>query len=198
MFSADLENESRIEDASNLLSQQVWCWGRDIVRPEGNWLLGLGFDRIEPPVERKGSSSLYVLELPRGRSIILRAFGVFYGNVRYGGVFLPRYRFRPQYSERSTLENPPWTDVDLPELNPPTLNHRFACLSLVLELVNWVRDYESDIIERLGVKYRQSTLLKWDNGKRPCVPAEEVVSAWGDLLLRLTAEAKPILKSAIS
>ena len=113
-------NGDLIQHAVDLLSQQVWCWGRDILRPEGNWLLEIGFDCIEPPADRKEYHSVYSLELPRGRCVILRGFGAFYGDLRRGGVFLPRYEFRPRYTNHATLERPPWSDADLPNLNGPT------------------------------------------------------------------------------
>ena len=78
-----------IDHAVGLLSQQAWCWGRDIQRPEGNWLLEIGFDRIEPPADRKNCSSVYSLQLPRGRCVVLRGFGAFYGDRRRGGLELP-------------------------------------------------------------------------------------------------------------
>lgn len=61
----------------NLFSQQIWCWGQDVLCSEGNWLLELGFERIQPPKNRESCSSVYVLELPRDRRVILRGFGVF-------------------------------------------------------------------------------------------------------------------------
>ena len=73
-----------LEHAAALLSQQVWCWGRDILRPEGNWLLEFGFDRIEPPANRKHCASVYALAMPRRRCVVLRGFGVFYGDGQWG------------------------------------------------------------------------------------------------------------------
>ena len=87
-----------IKHAVELLSQQVWCWGRDILRPDGNWLIEVGFDRIEPPDDREGCSSVYSLALPNDRCVVLRGFGVFYGDICHGGVFLRRYEFRPKYT----------------------------------------------------------------------------------------------------
>ena len=72
------ENDQRrneitsIDHAVGLLSQQAWCWGRDVLRPEGNWLLEVGFDRIEPPNDRNECSSVYSLELPDERCVVLR------------------------------------------------------------------------------------------------------------------------------
>ncbi|MEM9657068.1 MAG: hypothetical protein AAF961_01795, partial [Planctomycetota bacterium] len=62
------------QHAVDLLSQQVWCWGRDILRPEGNWLIEVGFERVEPPADRQDCSSVYALRLPLGRCVVLRGF----------------------------------------------------------------------------------------------------------------------------
>ncbi len=177
-----------IEYAVGLLSQQAWCWGRDILRPEGNWLLEIGFDRIEPPADRKECSSVYSLKLPRGRCVVLRGFGVFYGDLQCGGVFLPRYEFRPRYTTHAALECPPWSDADLPKLSAPTDSQRTACTSLTLGLIDWIRSYEVTIAKRLGIEYRRSTLLQWDDGKRPITPAEEMASAWRALSLLVAAK----------
>jgi len=122
--------------AVGLLSQQAWCWGRDNRRPDGNWLVEIGFDRIEPSDDRKEWSSVYRLELPSVRCVILRGFGAFYGDRQRGGVFLPRYEFRPRYTTHATLESPPWSHADLPKLTAPTDSQRAACTSLTLDLID--------------------------------------------------------------
>ena len=167
--------------AANLLSQQVWCWGQDISRPEGNWLLEIGFERIEAPADREKCTSVYSLVLQEGRRVVLRGFGVFFGDVQRGGVFLPRYKFGPLYTTIATLECPPWSDTDLPKMSAPNESQRDACVTLTLDLIDWIRSYEAAIAERLGIEYRQSTLDKWKNRKRPIVPAEEMASAWRSL-----------------
>ena len=182
-----------LKQAVSLLSQQVWCWGRDIVRPEGNWLLEIGFDRIEPPADRKDCSSVYVLAMPRRRCVVLRGFGVFYGDGRWGGVFLPRYEFQPRYTRHATLDCPPWSDADLPKLNSPTESQRKACATLTLDLIDWMRGYEVNIAEQLGIEYRRSTLLEWDNGMRSVVPAENFASAWRELSFRVASNFNAFL-----
>ncbi len=182
-----------LRQAVNLLSQQVWCWGRDILRPEGNWLLEIGFDRIEPPVDRKDCPSMYTLAMPRKQCVVLRGFGVFYGDGQRGGVFLPRYEFQPRYTVQATLDCPPWSRADLPKLNPPTASQQKACATLTLDLINWIWRYETNIVERLGIEYRQSTLLKWDDGTRPFVPAGNIASAWRELSVQLTSNFNAFL-----
>ena len=176
-----------IDHAIGLLSQQVWCWGRDILRPEGNWLLEVGFERIEPPLEREDSSSVYVLHLSRGRCVVLRAFGVFYGDRDLGGIFLPRFKFRPGYTKLSSLDSPPWSDEDLPDFFAPNEQQRNHCAMLTLDLIDWIRGYEANIAEHLGIEYRRLTLMKWKNAERLFTPAEELASAWRELSFRVAA-----------
>ena len=76
-----------ISRAVKLLSQQVWCWGRDIERIEGNWLMEIGFERSEPTFRCENCDSIYSLELSNGKRVILRAFGVF--SVSYTHLTLP-------------------------------------------------------------------------------------------------------------
>ena len=52
-----------IADAAGLLSQQLWCFGQDIRRVEGNWLIEQGFQRTPPPREQKDCASVYTLSL---------------------------------------------------------------------------------------------------------------------------------------
>ncbi len=184
-----------VRHAVGLLSQQVWCWGRDILRPEGNWLLEIGFVRIEPPAERKECSSVYTLALPQGRNVVLRGFGAFYGDRQRGTVFLPRDAFRPRYTTNGTLDRPPWSNADLPKLTAPDDLQRNDCASLTLDLVDWMRDYEAAIIERLGIEYRRSTLVEWDNGKRPIMPAEEMARAWRLLGIAIAGNVQALIPS---
>lgn len=162
----------------NLFSQQIWCWGQDVQRPAGNWLLELGFQRIEPPESRESCSSVYTLELPKGRRVTLRGFGVFYGDDALGGIFQPRFEYQPRYLKDATLECPPWSNEDLPKSNAPNNAQRDACTSLVLGLIDWIRSYEVAVAERLGIEYRESTLSAWNSGKRVVIPAEQMASAW--------------------
>lgn len=176
--------------AARLLDQQLWCWGRDVLRPAGNWLLEHGFSRLEPPADYGDCSSVYLLQRPGGRCVVLRGFGVFQGDRRYGGVFLPRYDFRPRYTTKATLECPPWFDADLPQMSAPNDSQRAACASLTLDLIDWIRSYEVSVAEKLGVEYRRSTLRQWDNGKRLIIPAEEMAAAWR--LLGLLIARNPV------
>ena len=178
-----------ISRASRLLSQQVWCWGRDIERSEGNWLMEIGFDRIEPEFKCDHCDSIYTLELPSGKRVMLRAFGVFYGNDQKEGIYLPRYDFLPKYSRRLNIKNPPWEKKDLPKLNYPNNLEVSNCTFLVSELVNWIRTYEENVVNILGLDYRKSTLLEWIKIRGLVIPAEDMVSEWKFLETQISEES---------
>ena len=171
-------DKALISRAARLLSQQVWCWGRDIERLEGNWLMETGFDRIEPTFKCEDCDSIYSLKLPNGKRVMLRAFGVFYGNDQKEGIYLPRYDFLPKYSRRLNIKNPPWEKKDLPKLNFPNNSEITNCVTLVSELVNWIRTYEENVVNVLGIDYRKSTLLEWIKIRGLIIPAEDMVSEW--------------------
>lgn len=184
-----------ISRASRLLSQQVWCWGRDIERSEGNWLMEIGFDRIEPEFKCDHCDSIYTLELPNGKRVMLRAFGVFYGNDQKEGIYLPRYDFLPKYSCRLNIKNPPWEKKDLPKLNFPNNLEVSNCTFLVSELVNWIRSYEENVVNILGLDYRKSTLLEWIKIRGLVIPAEDMVSEWKFLETQISEDSPLIFVS---
>ena len=39
VMTEDTRYSEEISQAVTLFSQQIWCWGRDIERSEGNWLM---------------------------------------------------------------------------------------------------------------------------------------------------------------
>ena len=181
MIESNGQTNSRVEFnrlAVGLLSQQLWCWGQDILRAEGNWLLEVGFNQLPPPPEREGQASVYTLVLPGGQCVTLRGFGVFYGDRNLGGIFLPRYEFQPLYTPNAFLVTVPWTSQDLPELHPPDASQLSSCIQLAQHLFDWIRDYEVNVIKQLGIGYRQSTLTEWDDGEKPVIPAEEIAYRW--------------------
>jgi len=73
-------SQSVENNPAGLLSQQIWCWGRDIHRPAGNWLLEIGFNRTQPPSEKKNCASVYTLSLSASKHIVIRGFGVLFSD----------------------------------------------------------------------------------------------------------------------
>ncbi len=167
-----------VTGALTLLSQQIWCWGRDIERSEGNWLMECGFECIPAPEDDEYAANHYELSLPKGQTIVLRGFGVFFGDPRHGGIFLPRYEFTPMFTPLSTLDRPLFSADDLPDLTRPNADQRSGCLSMLSDALAWIVEYERTVVDRLGLGYREQTLLTWDNGERTVIPADAIVPSW--------------------
>ena len=174
----DSTDDDFISHAISLLSQQIWYWGQDIRRKQGNLLVEFGFQRVKPPADAEIEDSVYTLNLTEKRSVILRGFGVYYRNNDLGAIFLPRYEFIPGYTTNLTLEQPLWTYDELPELYFPTETEWESYTTLLTDLVNWIRDYEHKVIQEQGIDYRISTLTEWDNGERKVTSPEKVVAEW--------------------
>ncbi len=179
---------TRQQWAADLLSQQVWCWGQDVKRPDGNWLTETGFLRKKPPENRKDCSSVYTLEISTTTRIVLRGFGVFIGDDSTGGLFVERYGFTPKFSTKTKLDCPPWSDKDMPLFERPLPDQRYGCMLLLLRLLDWIRQYETDVATKLGIDYRRQTLIQWNNGKRRFIPAEQIGSAWRRLSHMIAAD----------
>lgn len=171
-------NTTAIQYAVPLLSQQLWCIGQDILRPEGNWLIELGFERFAPPKQYAANPSVYKRELTDGRCVLLRGFGVLFSDPQLGSVVLPRYEFMPRYCQRAKLDRLPWTRDDLPQMRIPSLSQRQACTQLVSGCLNWIADYETKIVEELGIGYRSASLDGWETNNHDVIPAKEMAPAW--------------------
>ncbi|MHC4878591.1 MAG: hypothetical protein ACYTGL_19255 [Planctomycetota bacterium] len=176
------------QQAANLFNQQLWCWGRDIEASKGNLLVRHGFQRIEKP-RGSSASSIYRLESSPTSRVILRGFGVFFGDDRWGGLFLPRFEFKPQLSPEPDLTRPAWSTEDLPPLTSPRADQLALCQNLLLSLIDWIRRYELWIAEHVGTAYRNRTLIPWKTNHESVVPAEETAAAWE--LLGVTIEERP-------
>lgn len=159
-----------------LFDQQMWLFGCDIRRTEGNALLEYGFQRIRPP-QAERASSRYELSLPDGGRIFLWAFGLYFSETTLEGLFLRRYEFAPRLID---VPGPAWKPEDLP---PPRLprgeNEIHQALKLLIEALRWLADYERWALERLGIPYRAACLAAWP--KRVTSSPEETPQAWREL-----------------
>jgi len=185
-----------IQQAADLLNQQLWCWGCDIESLEGNLLIQYGFQRIENPAD-SNVASLYRLNISPTTRIILRGFGIFFGDDEWGGLFLRRFGFTPQLTPSSDLSAPLWSSEDLPPLVEPRTGQATNCQQLLLKLTAWVSRYELWIEETIGVEYRREMLEPWEAKGRIVIPAEEMPGSWcllGEVMANVyasnTAESK--------
>jgi hypothetical protein len=165
-----------------LFDQQLWCWGRDIEQTAGNLLLDYGFRRQPPPPRDAERSTCYRFDAP-SRHIALWGFGMFYGQRRYGGLYLGRALFRPAWSPVESLSSGiHWPD-DLPFFGRPKAERTWiAAHRLFASLCQWIASYERWVRRRAGTAYRQSCVASW---LRPWVRGECMATAWHALARRL-------------
>lgn len=174
--------------AAALLDQQLWCWGRDIVRPEGNLLLGLGMCRYRS-TEPGLNCTAYTGRVAGDGVVWLWGFGLLFCLPDIGGVFLRRYGFDP------VLVTEPQRPVHALEqlgqfVRPTSARHRATAEKLVRAAAGWVAGYEHWIAETFGTTYREATLAARD--KLPAIPARDMAKAWEHLAkksVRLSAPA---------
>ncbi|HEY1189359.1 MAG TPA: hypothetical protein VGE74_17025 [Gemmata sp.] len=176
--------------AAALLDQQLWCWGRDVARPEGNVLLGLGMCRYRATGARGGTA--YTGRVAGDGVVWLWGFGLLYGLPDLGGVFLRRNGFEPLL-----LDRPPGRPVHRPEhvgpcARPVTARQRATAGTLVRAAADWIAGYEHWVAETFGAAYREATLAARD--RAPAVPGPVMAKAWEHLAKkapRLAPQTQP-------
>ncbi len=168
---------NRQKFATNLLHQQMWCWGYDIRRSEGNLLQDRGFTIQRPPDSTAGSSC-YVLHTDDGLYIALWGFGVWCAQCGTG-LFLRRYSFAPRLTPTAEPSSQLWNASFLPTLCVPTTHMEGRSVqSLLSTLLHWMSEYEQWIQTTIGCMYRKQSLQGW---KPLVVPAEQMTLAWKHL-----------------
>ncbi|MCS6852402.1 MAG: hypothetical protein NZ700_14655 [Gemmataceae bacterium] len=151
----------------------MWCWGRDIERPEGNVLLERGMRRFRSPDPEGGT--LYKALLEGDVGIWLWGFGLLCREPSTAGVFLRRYDFDPLLVDRLP-DQPVHLPADLGPLVRPTPTSWATVQRLVQRAARWIANYERWVADNLGVAYRQAVLEAFDTP--PTVPATAMASSW--------------------
>jgi hypothetical protein len=161
-----------------LLDQQMWCWGQDVRRPEGNALLRYGLERHPPPEGERGASA-YSGQAGPGCRVVLWAFGLFYGDDDAGGLYLRRYALAPTWAPAAELPLPLWDPEQLPPSRPPRGAEERARVRVLLSgALAWVAGYERWAIGALGPEHRERCVAAWP---RAVVPAGDMAEAWAAL-----------------
>ncbi len=160
-----------------LLDQQMWCWGRDIVRPGGNALIAYGFVRERPPEGVAGSSG-YAFRPGRAEELRVWGFGFFYaGPPGEGppvkGLYLGRRGFSPELVE-DPVRNV-WAPRHLPERRRPRPAEEEATRSLLCGALRRVAEYERWAQRELGPGHREWCVETWH---KAAVAAGEMPEAW--------------------
>lgn len=172
--------------AAGLLSQQIWCFGQDIEFSRGNLLTEVGFDRKPPPSQRQDNASLYSRDLGSGKRLILRGFGILISGKPLGTLFIARFGFLPLFSAETSLRREPWSSEDLPSLKRVPARLHPAGRLMLINLIDSLIDYETEIASLAGEGYRNETLKSWIDGDRWSVSGDEMMGMWRQLSLAIS------------
>lgn len=157
-----------------LMSQQVWCWGRDVEYPDGNLLMKHGFERHRDS-DLADRSTCYRLD-DGELHVCLWGFGMFFGIRELGGLYLERFEFCPTWAPVESLSlGIHWPD-DLPCFARPRGQSQWRrARELRKRSLLWIANYESWVRKHVGIRYRRHCVETW---LKPHVRAEKKAAAW--------------------
>jgi len=148
-----------------LLEQQMWCWGCDVRRQEGNLLLAYGCERYPSPDPRFHSA--YTYALCADCTLTLWGWGVWIAREGTGSIFLSRSRFRVSFTPDVYLYPQAWQADDLPSgksPRAPTAQTNTHCL--LAEAMTWIGDYEHWLACNTEPRYREAAIAAWPQRRR--------------------------------
>jgi len=148
-----------------LINLQMWCFGCDIRREEGNLLIEYGFERHRPSPSAHGSSH-YVKKLPSGHTVRLWGFGVIISDDRASLCFR-RFERIPRVSHEPLVNSAIFRPHELPEFHEPRDEAELKQASSLLHaLVAELERYEHFVLERAGALFRSRCVQTAPRGAR--------------------------------
>ena len=162
-----------------LLHQQMWLFGQDILCPEGNLLYHYQFTHNRA---NDHGSSMYT-RLDEDKQIVLWGWGVWFGKPKLGAIFVNRYKAIPRFSDVATLSEAIYREVSLPHITHRVDNEAQAqamCL-LWTELLQWLAAYEAWVLEKFGLAWRQTALQPFPHAVTQMADVDRLANQWQSL-----------------
>ncbi|NJL53789.1 hypothetical protein HC928_00690 [bacterium] len=169
-------------NAAALLDQQMWCWGCDVRRTQGNLLLAYGAEKRPAPNARYHSA--YTFQLDNDAVLDLWGWGIWFTHKHWGSLFVSRSRCRMRYSSEFIPIPDAWQARDLPPMTGVRDDTEAGyAADLLATTLNWIGSYEGWLGSQVEPDYRERVLMAWPQRKRHKggVPAEEVPARWFEL-----------------
>jgi hypothetical protein len=174
-----------------LAQQQLWCWGADIRRTEGNLLIRYGMTKTPIMHAERERRSRYTACVGPGAKMTLWGAGLLYADAALGALYLDRFDTTPRYSEDWQAASHVLEPTALPTVRPPrTWSELCRSRRLILGICTWVAAYEQWVANECGTNYRAQTIAA---RKGDPIDAQRVVAAWREIAERLDAELKHCL-----
>ncbi|MFZ1398459.1 MAG: hypothetical protein WAS33_16265 [Candidatus Promineifilaceae bacterium] len=162
-----------------LLHQQMWLFGRDIHCPEGNLLYQCQFSHQRD--ESRGGSMYTRWEAER--QIVLWGWGIWLGQAGLGGIFVNRYRAKPQFTAVPSLRQTIHREEGLPRLayRVGSEAQAEAMRQMWADLLRWLAGYEAWVLEGYGRSWRQSALKPFNHAVTKLAAVDQLASQWQTL-----------------
>ncbi len=161
---------------------QMWCFGCDIRREQGNLLLEYGFVRDRPEGTITGASH-YTKKIDDEHSIHLWGFAVIVSS-RVHGLCLRRYERIPLLAVAPQITPRAWRPHDLPHFLPPRTAADIERASRLLFIISdELTKYERFVQSRTITSYRASCLKQ--RRSRKALAGTPLWAAWSELHSKL-------------
>jgi hypothetical protein len=170
---------------STLFDLQMWCFGCDIRRAEGNLLTESGFTRRSAGAVH--GSSHYFRSVDGVRHIHLWGFAVVACD-QESAVSLRRFDNTPLFADRVHIDEAIHRPQDLPHFSSPrTRESRNRALDLMLAMTREFANYESFVSGRAGAQYRLACIS--GSRRKGGLQGRSLGGAWGELAQALQSLA---------
>jgi hypothetical protein len=181
-----------------VLHQQMWCWGRDVLARPDNLLIRFGMARHEPVDPDQRGSNRYSVTIEGRFDISLWAFGIAAVDGPFG-VFLHRYQRGVRILPRDWSAKALRGVKHLPVMRrPASQDDRQRSSQMLNHILRWIEEYERWVLSNFGPDYRCRTLKGWEH---PVVQGEEMADEWrrlADAYRRASAQPRLTLPWSVS
>lgn len=173
-----IPNQSQ-QTARMLIDQQMWCWGCDVRRSDGNLLLMYGAEKRPSPNPRYHSG--YVFHNNNETVVNLWGWGLWIACPQCGSLFIARSRFKVYYTSQFIPMPDAWCKRDLLSMDFTDDGDEITHAQSLLEnALHWIGTYEAWLSTQVTSDYREHILAKWPQRKRHKggIPAGEIAEQW--------------------
>jgi len=137
-----------LRDLAEGMQQQMFFWGQDVLRPEGNFLVEQGFERL-PSTGLKGTSC-YHRDWQGGSIELYGACAGWYGADGGFSFIRPKRRCVVWSGGEETPVPGKWQEQWIDKRAS-----RAELYAASFPFLDWLITYEEEVIARFGVEYRE-------------------------------------------
>ncbi|MCU0498486.1 MAG: hypothetical protein MUF87_14140 [Anaerolineae bacterium] len=176
------KSHSLFNMARAIFDQQMWCWGCDVRRAEGNLLLAYGCIKHSAPIPK--TPSAYQLWLDTDTTLTLWGWGIWIAQNGIGSLLIQRSGFRMTGITTPILSPSAWSEETLP-LSAPSLNAE-AQHHMILRVFQAIADYEQWLTTQVEPHYRLMTINAWPQKRHHKNHPTDLAAAWSQLAKHFT------------